>query len=70
MKPIRILIPLTTITDTFYIAACIDCDRHLPLPFESETDRDEWYAVHTQATGHRVDRHIELRGRNDDEPGQ
>jgi hypothetical protein len=69
VRPVRIIIPLTTITDTFYMAACRDCARDLPLPFDAEIERDEWAAVHIQATSHRhrVDRYIELHGRGDGE---
>lgn len=68
-RPIHITIPLTTITDTFYMVLCRDCGgehgRKLPIPFDTESDRDEWCTAHTKATGHRVDRHIELHGRDE-----
>lgn len=68
MKAIRIFVPLTTITDTFYMACCRECGSEpgFGIPFDAEIDRDEWDALHAQATGHHVDRYIELHGRGDD----
>lgn len=66
MIPIRVIVPLTSITDTFYMAVCRECGdepRH-GIPFKSELDRDEWCAMH-ESTGHRVERQIELHGRID-----
>ena len=47
--------------ETFHLAVCQDCKPVLPVPFGEEADRDQWAKVHEEATGHRVERQVEMR---------
>lgn len=46
---------------TFYLAICHGCDPDWPQPFYDEAERDRWADAHAEATGHTVDRQVEVR---------
>lgn len=45
----------------WFLARCDDC--RLTLPFDTETDRDRWAAVHRNGIGHQVRAGVERRWR-------
>lgn len=49
------------ITAVFYLVTCQDCQDRPNLPFEDRAARDKWSKAHTDALGHRVEHHTEIR---------
>lgn len=50
------------IDDVFLMAACAECGPPA-LPWYDADERDRWVTAHTEATGHHVSLHTEMRGR-------
>lgn len=38
----------------WHMAACLDCQPPLPMPFYDRYKRDTWASEHSDATDHRV----------------
>jgi hypothetical protein len=53
------------IDTVFHMAACAECGPPA-LPFYDADERDQWMAAHSEATGHHVSTHTEMRGQNAD----
>lgn len=49
------------IDTVFHMAACAECGSPA-LPWYDADERDRWVAAHSEATGHHVSTHTEMRG--------
>ncbi len=46
---------------TFHMAACLECQPILPIPFSGSQERDIWADTHGTATGHEVRKYTSIR---------